>query len=489
MERRHLLSALVVFAAFVAALIATSSQVLGAPAPGVAPQDPETVAAKQGPFAVVQDVTGSFDAPDAIEVAYRPEVYRGVLEVAEAATPGPVAKGQLLIRFLTKKIDEQIKDAELELKIARTNSHRLTEEAKRKKEAYAIELESAQMAHKNARQTYETFKDVLMPMRIKEAELSLQASKDRLKEAEEQFVQLQKMYKSDDLVEETEEIVLRRSKRSLEQSRARMAFTLRRHKLRLDVDIPRELRGYELKFRQAANDWELAKATSTLRIEQSSSELQKAMLKLARQERSLEDLKRDREALTIKAPAAGMAVPGWLVKGKWTGLAKNTKTLRPGEKASANNILFSIVTPGPRMVRTAIPESTVLDVKIGHKATVAPAAIPRATLAAKIVRVARVSADGNFDAWLEVAKPDSRLIAGNSCKITLTTSELEDAITVPSTAISKADDRSVVYLWQDGKSKPREVQVGATSRGRTAILSGLVAGEHVLRRAPGQKKK
>ena len=485
MERRPNLSALVVFAA----CAVTPSLVLGAPARGAVPQNPETVAAKKGPFSVIQEFTGSFDAPDAIEVAYRPEVYQGVLEVAEAATPGPVAKGQLLVRFLTKKIDEQIKDAELELRIARTNARRLTEEAKRKEEAHALELESARVTYENAKQTYETFKDVLMPMRIAEAELSLQARKDRLKESEEQFVQLQKMYKSDDLVEETEEIVLRRSKRSLEQSRARMAFTLRRQKLRLDVDIPRELSGYELKFRQATNDWELAKATSKLRVEQSANELQKAMLKLARQERSLEDLKRDREALTIKAPAAGIAVPGWLVKGKWTGLAKNTKTLRPGEKASANNILFSIVTPGPRMVRTTIPESVVLDVKIGQNATVAPAAIPNAKLAAKVFRVARVSADGNFDAWLEVAKPDARLIAGNSCKITLTTSELEEAITVPSTALSKSGGHSVVHLWKDGKSKPRQVQVGATSRGRTVILSGLAAGEHVLRHAPGQKKK
>jgi len=485
MERCPILSILVVGAAFVA----PTSQVLGAPASGVSPQGPKTVAAKSGPFSVIQELTGSFDAPDAAEVAYRPKVYSGSLEVAEAAAPGPVAKGQVLIRFRTKKIDEQIKDAELELRIARTNARRLTEEAKRKKEAHAIEIESAQASFKNAKQTYETFKDILMPMRVAEAKLSLQSSKNSLKESEEQFVQLQKMYKSDDLVEETEEIVLRRAKRSLEQSKTRMAFTLRRHKLRLDVDIPRELRGYELKFRTATNVWELAQATSKLRVEQSSTELERSLLKLARQERSFTELEHDRNALTIKAPTAGIAVPGWLVKGKWTGLASNTKTLRPGGKAAANTILFSIVTSGPKIVRTTIPESAVLDVKVGQSAKVAPAATPRATLTAKIVRVARVSADGNFDAWLEVATPDARLIAGNSCKITLATSKLENAITVPATAISKAGGHSVVQVWKNGESKSREVRVGATSRGRTVIRSGLAAGEVVLRQVPGPKKK
>ena len=52
-------------------------------------------------------------------------------------------------------------------------------------------------------------------MRLQEADLRLQGSKDNLADQEEELAQLEKMYKSDDLTEETEEIVLKRQRRAV----------------------------------------------------------------------------------------------------------------------------------------------------------------------------------------------------------------------------------------------------------------------------------
>ena len=229
-------------------------------------------------------------------------------DIGKVEQAGPVIAGQWLVKLDTEKIDQEIERARMDLEIARAKLERQTEEAKHQEEASAIQLANAEMAYRSAEQTLTTFKDVLMPMKIAEAELNIQSAKDRLKESEEQFEQLMKMYGSDDLVEETEEIVLNREKRSLEQSRKRLTFSLRRHELLTTVDIPRELQGYELAFRKATNAWEVAKVTSRMDLEKSANELAKARWELARQEDSFEALQRDREALTIRAPAAGVAV-------------------------------------------------------------------------------------------------------------------------------------------------------------------------------------
>ena len=464
------------------------SVVVATPASGAATtvgrdDEPETITVERGPFTVELELSGAFDEPDAVEVKYRPQVSKGELEIAEVAEPGEVREGQLLVRFDAEKIDEQIEQAQIDLKIARTSAERLAQELSHKEEAAAIQLESARMAHEKAARALETFRDVLMPIQLAEAELSLQGSKDRLKEEEEQFVQLEKMYKSDDLVEETEDIVLNRARRALERSREQMKFTLRRHELRTTVDIPRELKDHEFSLRKAANAWELAQATSRLAVDQSLTEMRKSQLALERQEEQLQKLLEDRAALTITATRAGLAVPGQLARGKWTKLAPTPGGLAVGDKVSANQVLFSIVQWGPAVVRTTVPEASVLDVEVGQAATVTPAATPDSSLAAEITRVARVSADGNFEVWLRVAEPDERLIAGNGCSIRLTTLSVPDAIAVPIGAVTRDGDRTLVHVWKDGEAQPQEVKLGRSSDARVQILSGLSVGDRVLKTA------
>lgn len=438
-----------------------------------------TIVVTRGAFQIVHELKGAFDDPDAVEIAYRPEVYQGALEILEAVAPGAVEKDQVLVRFSTETIDEQIEDARFALDAARMKFERQEEEAKRKAEASAIELEGARMAFESAQQGFETYRDVLMPMRLKEAELSLQSSQDRMKEQEEQYEQLLKMYKADDLVEETEEIVLRREKRSLEQSKARMEFTLRRHQLTVEQDIPRELESKEFAARKASNDWQLARKTAELKLAQSHNELRQAKVALERQERSFHSLQQDREALVLRAPSNGIAVPGTLVQGKWTGIAEGLKTLRPGAKATANKALFTITHAGPRHIQTKVPESIVLDVREGQKAAIVPVALPNTRLDATVVRVAPVSGDGSFDTTLEVAPSDPRLLPGHACDITLTTLELLDVITVPRGAIAEDSGRHTVQVLEDARFVPRTVEVGPSSQVRTVVVSGLNTGDVV----------
>lgn len=442
---------------------------------------PEFAVAEQGPFSVVIDLSGTFDEPSAIELAYEPEVYSGELVIAGVEQPDTVIAGQWLVKFETKKIDEQIVQAQMDLEMARTSFARQVEEAKHKGEASAIELKSKQMAYENAEQTLLTFKDVLMPMKIAEAELGIQSSKDRLEDSVKQFAQLLKMYDSDDLVEETEEIVISRERRSLEQARTRLTFSLRRHDLFKDVTIQRELNGYEFDYRKASNAWELAQIVASTSASKTQGAVEKARLQLKLQERSFKQLEADRERMTIHAPAAGIAVPGQLVRGKWTRLDENARSLRVGEKVSAGKVLFTIVQPGPKLVRTTIPEANVLAVKAGQEATFTPAASAKSKFEGEVISVARVSADGNYDAWLAADSSDSRLIAGNSCTIQLVTAEMANAVSVPSRAVSRKGGSDWVHVKREGGGEvdSRQVRTGAESQGRTVILSGLKAGESV----------
>ena len=66
----------------------------------------------------------------------------------------------------------------------------------------------------------------------------------------------------------------------------------------------------------------------------------------------------------------------------------------------------------------------------------------------------------------------------------MTVARREDAITVPAASVAADGEKKVVHVLDGGKASPREVEVGATSGGRTEIRKGLAAGERVLKTPP-----
>ena len=134
------------------------------------------------------------------------------------------------------------------------------------------------------------------------------------------------------------------------------------------------------------------------------------------------ELQRDRQEFTLTAPAAGFAVWGSLNKGKWSGIEPPTAAnIAAGRaKVKPNQVLFTIVQPGVVIARTTVGEASVLSVAEGQSAKVKPGAMPKASLAAKVSRVARISAGTDYEVLFEVTGADPRLMPGQSCKIALT---------------------------------------------------------------------
>ena len=93
------------------------------------------------------------------------------------------------------------------------------------------------------------------------------------------------------------------------------------------------------------------------------------------------------------------------------------------------------------------------------------------------------------------ANETERLWPGQFVNVTLTLSELPDAVLVPSQAVQTGQDGSFVFVVErDMSAETRPVVVGDSLDGQTVIESGLKAGETVvtdgqLRLFPGAKVK
>jgi membrane fusion protein, multidrug efflux system len=88
---------------------------------------------------------------------------------------------------------------------------------------------------------------------------------------------------------------------------------------------------------------------------------------------------------------------------------------------------------------------------------------------------------------------DNRLWPGQFVEVTLTLSELADAIVVPSAAVQTGQNGEYIYVVKsDQTAEERPVTIGITYQGRTVVRGGLRAGETVvtdgqLRLTPGVK--
>ena len=80
------------------------------------------------------------------------------------------------------------------------------------------------------------------------AHFSVKSAAEYLEYAKEELRQLEKMYRSKDLTEETEEIILRRTRFQVESGEVRLKEAELRRDATLKVELPRR----EIKVREAA---------------------------------------------------------------------------------------------------------------------------------------------------------------------------------------------------------------------------------------------
>jgi multidrug resistance efflux pump len=449
---------------------------------------PVTVEATKGAFHATLTLDGVFDAVGAEEVAWRPATKRGNDEehpILEVAPFGPVQAGQTLLRLDTSDVDEEIATAEADLAVARASLAQKVEEVARKKEENDAAVERAVADARRADEALSTFEKEQAPLRREQAALELERVKDSITDQKEELAQLEKMYKADDLVEETEEIVMKRAKRALERSTTSLGHEERSQALLLRFELPREEEALRLDRRKTAAEADLARATASATVAAAEADLAKERLDLGTKEKALGKLRKDREGMTLKAPAAGVALPGPLARGHWTSPRDTAQALRVGGRAGPNSVYFTIVKPGAVEVLSSIEEGSVLDVKAGTSAVVVPTALPAVELPARVAEVRASSVDGKFDVRLTLSTPDERLLPGFGCEVRVDLGERADAITVPKSAVGEKDGKHVVHVaTAGGKSEAKVVVVGPTSDGRTQILKGLSGGEKVLETAP-----
>lgn len=455
-------------------------------ASGVAAADdvPASVTAKREEVSFHVDLNGVYDAKDSAEVAYRPQSWGEEAEVEEARAAGPVKEGDVLVRFKSERIDDALRAAERDLGIAKAWLAAHREEQARQAEAVANALARAEFDAKNAAKALDHFLATDKPLRLEENDHNLQGLRNWETDQVEELAQLEKMYAGDDLTEETEDIVLKRARRDLERTRKYIDFQVRRSKVMREIELPREEEHLRLEAKRTQDERDRVVAVTALQQAQSKLELARSIANVEKQERDFAKLQADRALFELKATAAGHAVPGALLRGKWQNADDVKRALRKGGRFRPGDVVFTIVKGEDVRIATSASEAALAWLRPGQEARVVANAAGVPALTATVSSVQPFSSSGEYAVELAPTGERTTGPVGLTCKVRVLTGT-RAAILVPAAAVEDAGFEKFVHvLGADGRPSRRAVTLGQTFEDRIEIASGLAEGESVLAAAP-----
>ncbi len=446
------------------------------------------------------DLDGVFVASEMTEVPLRPEAWTDY-EIEEVVEHGKkVREGEMLIKFDDEKLEEAIDDLELEQRLNELAIRKMEDELPRMEKTLKMNYELADRSNRQAQEDFERYQEIERPQTVKSAEFMVKYYNFSLDYEKDELEQLEKMYEADDLTEETEEIVLKRQRNSVEFAE----YSLENAKLNRDETLNVRLPRYDIEIRESLERAEMALARAKLAL---SVDLNQARYELAqRKEARTKSLDRhaklleDRGLMEIKSPAEGIVFYGQCVNGRWSETPSLITKYKPHSNVSPSSILMTIVKERPVFITASLDEGKRPEVEDGQKASIALPAEGADRLDAKVKSISPIPvSQGKFEIEFELDQEDipDWVVAGMSCKIEVKSYDKKDAITVPKAAVhDDEDDVNKKYVWliadpedEDAKPERRDVTLGKRSGDDIEIVKGLKGGDVVSLEDESEKAK
>lgn len=457
---------------------------------------PEKQAEKSSDTAVVErdglesavTAKGAFEPVDYAVVDFRPKAWSQPLEIARLVPHGArVNAGDAVIEFNTEKLDRAIADLKVDLELGEKALEIARRDLPAAEALHPLEMAEAEQSAKVAAEDLARFLSVEKASAEEDARFAVRAAEERLKYSREELGQLESMYKDKDLTEETEEMILQRTRFDVVQAEQSLKRAKENADRSLLLGIPRR----EIEVRRASD-------TSTIAVEKSRAalplQLAQKRLALAKQEherreslRRLAELEADRAAAVVKAPRSGLVYYGRLRDGSWNTTAVAAKTV-VGQPVSPAEVGFTVLDPDRLLFRAKIEEKELHLLTTGLAGRVEPTGYPDAEVLVTLGPFVPVPRDGAFEAMFAVAPREGgpKLLPGMTGTARCVVAKRPEALTVPSGCVFRDDDgtRHVYVVASDGTTAKKTVKTGLVVGGRTEIVEGLAAGDRVRTTKP-----
>ena len=448
----------------------------------------DTVAVERGRFEVALELEGEFEPIDAAVVEFTSDSWTQPLAILRLARHGTMLDaGDEIVAFDPEKLERALAESRIELALGEKTLDIARRELPITEALHPLDVAKAERDGRIAAEDKARYVAVERKLQEESARFGLKSAEERLKYSREELKQLEAMYRDKDLTEETEEMILQRTRFEVEQAE----FFLRQQRVRaeetLEIELPRQDVTVEETAERARLELEKARATLPLAIEQKRLALAKAEHDRAVALRKFADLEEDRGRLTLTAPRSGILYYGRQGDAGWNTAAVAAKAV-VGEKVPPGELAFTVVDPARIRFRAKVAEKQLHLLRDGLTGRVEPAGYPDVAAAVTLEPFTAVPKEGAYTARFAVVPPAGgpRIVPGMTGTARVVVVSKPDALTLPEKAVFRqADGARVVHVVAaDGGVATKPVKTGLVHGDRIEILGGVAAGDRVRTTAP-----
>ena len=234
----------------------------------------------------------------------------------------------------------------------------------------------------------------------------------------------------------------------------------------------KDVEASELAVTTAENDLRLAETAARLhKAAISPNDRAQAEAKVRQAQNHLANLAAQLSYADIRAPISGTVTDQFAFQGEYAS---------PGAK------LFTVMDLSEVIVKAPFADVIASKLRPGDPAVVKPTDQPGLELDGKVSLVSRSGdpTSRTFEVWVRLPNKDGRLKGAGSAEVTVNSSDVSDAVTVPVSAVSldATNTNNGLVMIVDDNSVAHEIKVtvGIHTRDRYQITSGLNGGETVV---------
>ena len=159
------------------------------------------------------------------------------------------------------------------------------------------------------------------------------------------------------------------------------------------------------------------------------------------------------------------------------------RPLYPGELASANQPLLTVMNTSRLIAKAHIAESQAVTLKVGDPATIEIPGVEQSVPArVSLVSPALDPGSTTIEVWVETSQPPAALKPGMTVGVSITAATAKNAVLVPRKSVFESPESGsfVLLAGKDGLAHQTAVEVGLRGKEDAQIAKGLAAGDLVI---------
>lgn len=226
----------------------------------------------------------------------------------------------------------------------------------------------------------------------------------------------------------------------------------------------------------------------------SSAQLRADSASLAAAEADLAVAKASQGDATLRSPIKGVVAAVNLQEGQFVSAGSSTSgqsnsgnSATTGSNSNASSSGSSsaqvqVISVGSYVVDLNVDDTQISKVAVGDQATITVTGASDkifGTVSSVGLVAGTDSGVASFPVQVKITGAQTGLYAGSSAQVAVTYHQIEDAIQIPSLAITRVNGASVVQVVRGSGVEQRAVTTGITSNAMTQVVSGLAAGDQV----------